>query len=310
MRPLKTLFVLLALAALLSGAGTLLAYVTNGHAWGVSSVTYKINPTNIFSISDADLIAMISTTTAKWHDQSTASFAYAYGGTTANTAMVNDGSNSIFFRNDTNGGYIAETWWWYDGTGHLVDFDVVFHEALGPMYLTSALCSGSAIAMDHTVLHEFGHGLGLAHSADATAIMGPSANYCDTRTTLTADDIAGVEFLYPPSGGSTGGGGPTDPPPTPVTLPGAPTNPSPRNGSSAPRNANLSWTAGTGATTHDLYFAAGCTSEPALYAINLTTASQALSRLNPNTRYCWRVIEKNTAGNTVGPLWSFTTRKN
>jgi hypothetical protein len=308
MRPLKALAVLLPLVLLLSGLGSVLAYVTNGHAWGVSSVTYKVNPTNIFSLSSADVISAVQAGLAPW-TAAGASFAYAYGGTTSSTAMVNDATNNVFFRNDTNGGYIAETWWWYDGTGHLVDFDIVFHEALVPMFPTSATCSGG-ISILEAALHEAGHGLGLAHSGDASAIMYPSVGYCDTRTTLAADDIAGVNFLYPPSGGSSGGGGTTDPPPTPVTVPGSPTAPSPKNGGSAPRNANLAWTAGTGATAHDLYFAAGCTSEPTLYAINLTTASQALARLAANTTYCWRVIEKNTAGNTVGPLWSFTTRRN
>jgi hypothetical protein len=50
-------------------------------------------------------------------------------------------------------------------------------------------------------LHELGHVLGLDHSADNTAIMFPSLNRAcsDTGHDLGADDIAGIQFIYPPN---------------------------------------------------------------------------------------------------------------
>ena len=50
-------------------------------------------------------------------------------------------------------------------------------------------------------LHELGHVLGLDHSTDNTAIMFPSIpSDCSTVAySLSADDIAGLRFIYPPS---------------------------------------------------------------------------------------------------------------
>jgi hypothetical protein len=280
------------------------AYVTIGHVWGKASVPYKINPANDFMIASADLIAAVQAGATQW-GTTAAQFAFSYGGTTSTAVLANDGQNNVFFRNDTNGSYIAETWWWYDATNHLVDFDTVFHEGLVPMFVGSTGCSGG-IYITLPAMHEFGHGLGLWHSDDSTAVMTASQGYCDPRSTLGADDIAGVTFLYPPSSGSSGT--PSTPPAT-TSVPGQPSAPSPKNSGSAARHVNLSWTAGAGATLHDVYFGP-CTATAPLYAINLTSTTLSLSTLNALTAYCWRVVERNSAGDTAGPLWTFTTRKN
>ncbi len=46
------------------------------------------------------------------------------------------------------------------------------------------------------MLHEFGHSLGLGHSAVLGSVMEPV--YAGSRRTLTADDIAGIQFIYGP----------------------------------------------------------------------------------------------------------------
>ena len=43
-------------------------------------------------------------------------------------------------------------------------------------------------------LHEFGHSLGLGHSADSTSVMW--WQYSGARRVLTADDIAGIQLIY------------------------------------------------------------------------------------------------------------------
>ncbi len=58
---------------------------------------------------------------------------------------------------------------------------------------TVVLCVG-AIDFHTVALHEFGHSLGLGHSAVVGSVM--EAFYGGPRRTLSADDIAGVQAIY------------------------------------------------------------------------------------------------------------------
>jgi hypothetical protein len=53
---------------------------------------------------------------------------------------------------------------------------------------------GPEIDLPTVLLHEFGHALGLGHSSDPLAVMAPF--YAGARRSLSADDIAGIQFLY------------------------------------------------------------------------------------------------------------------
>jgi hypothetical protein len=90
------------------------------------------------------------------------------------------------------------------------------------------------------------------------------------------------------------------------TAPGAATNPNPANAAANVNlTATLSWTAGSGAASHDVYF--GTAISPPF------TGNQAGTTYNPGamasiTTYYWRIDEKNAGGTTAGTVWSFTTQ--
>ena len=89
-----------------------------------------------------------------------------------------------------------------------------------------------------------------------------------------------------------------------VAAPGQATNLSPPNAATGvSTTATLSWTAGSGATSHDVYFG---TVSPGTFIGN-----QAGTTYNPGTMaistYYWRIDEKNAGGTTTGVVWSFTT---
>jgi hypothetical protein len=87
-------------------------------------------------------------------------------------------------------------------------------------------------------------------------------------------------------------------------VPDPASQPSPTNQAiRIPTNASLTWVAGAGAVSHDVYF--GTSPSPAL-AANVT-ASSYTPVLQPYTTYYWRIDERNTAGVRSGPLWSFAT---
>lgn len=92
-----------------------------------------------------------------------------------------------------------------------------------------------------------------------------------------------------------------------VTVPPDPiSNPSPVNASvNVPTDAVLSWTAGAGAASHDVYFG---TSEASLTKMaNQTATMYDPADLQYSTAYYWRIDEVNSMGTTAGPLLTFTT---
>ncbi|MHC4739310.1 MAG: LamG-like jellyroll fold domain-containing protein, partial [Planctomycetota bacterium] len=88
-------------------------------------------------------------------------------------------------------------------------------------------------------------------------------------------------------------------------LPGQASNPSPGNGTSdISITADLSWTAGSGTTSHDVYFG---TSSPGSFQGNQTTTTFDTGTMSNDTTYYWRIDEINAEGTTTGVVWNFTT---
>jgi hypothetical protein len=172
-------------------------YATNGHTWGTNQVLYYVNPNSVW-LSPSAAVSAIQAGAQAWSSQSLANIQLVYAGSTNGSSLTLNNKNEVFLRNDSNG-LVGETYWWYDGSGHLVDADVVFHEG-GFHFYTGSGCSGG-VYLEDVAIHEFGHALGLAHSSVANVTMEPSMpGYCDlTQMSLESDDIAGIESLYPPT---------------------------------------------------------------------------------------------------------------
>jgi len=97
------------------------------------------------------------------------------------------------------------------------------------------------------------------------------------------------------------GGGPLS-----VDPPGLAANPNPANGSSGlGLNSNLSWSAGSLATSHDVYF--GTSPDFQSFQGNQGGTTFDPGTLAYFTTYYWRIDEVNADGTTTGDLWSFTT---
>jgi hypothetical protein len=90
-------------------------------------------------------------------------------------------------------------------------------------------------------------------------------------------------------------------------MPGQAGNPNPADGAIAVSiDQDLSWTPGSGAASHDVYFG---TSIILPFIKNLTAATFDPGRMDLDKKYYWRINEKTTSGTIAGPLWSFTTSK-
>jgi hypothetical protein len=181
----------------LSQSSGIRAFTLNGPSWAASSVPYLLNPANL-DLSANAVEATIQSGAAVWANQTNASFDFSYAGRSAQTTITNDAVNLVIFRNASSGSTIATTYYWYNSSG-LLDADIVFWDAGFDFFSGSSGCSGGFYIED-VAAHEFGHALGLGHTNVSGATMYPSISYCSTGPrSLHADDIAGVEALYPPS---------------------------------------------------------------------------------------------------------------
>jgi hypothetical protein len=82
-------------------------------------------------------------------------------------------------------------------------------------------------------------------------------------------------------------------------------NPNPADGATfVSTTADLSWTAGSDATSHDVYFG---TTKPPPFMQNQTATTFDPGTMAYSTTYYWRIDEVRDDGKTTGKIWSFTT---
>jgi hypothetical protein len=127
-----------------------------------------------------------------------------------------------------------------------------------------------------------------------------------TRETTQANYYYNSWFM-----GMTIQGDPTLRPKTmgdPSNEPGQASNPNPANTSTGVDiNADLSWSIGTGATSHDVYFGTDSTPDVTEFQENVAETTYDPGVLETDTTYYWRIDEKNASGTTTGVIWHFTT---
>jgi hypothetical protein len=268
-------------------ATRLKAFAVDGHVWGVKQIPYYINPQNKY-VSDTSAVAAITSAASTW--RGAANIDLVYSGYTNVSSLTNDRVNAVFFRDDSSG-YIAETYWWWDGTGHLVDADIVFHEN-NKFYSANIGCNSDGYYIENTGAHEFGHVLGMAHSSVELASMWPHSTACETvRESLDPDDVAGLQSLYPGTSTAT---------PT-VTAPSAPSGLTAGAASASPTSSvAMSWVDNA---TNETGYAVERSADGTTFAQRAQLASGATSYVDTGlasgATYYYRVFAFNSAGSSA-----------
>ncbi len=91
-----------------------------------------------------------------------------------------------------------------------------------------------------------------------------------------------------------------------IALPGIATSPTPADMSvGVAVTTTVSWVAGNGATSHDVYF--GTTNPPAFIGNQATLSYDPAGDLAAGATYFWRIDERNAGGATTGTVWQFVT---
>jgi hypothetical protein len=211
-----------ALALALVACSTVAAngYNLFGPKWAVQQVPYYVNPANGDGIPEDSATADIQAAAMAWTSQSNADIVPTYMGRTSGTTASMNGRNEVFFRNASNNAAAATTYWWSDSSNRMLEADIVVWDATYTFVSNGSPCSGGVYLQD-VMTHEFGHALGLAHSPVGTATMYSVISWCSMEMrSLDADDLAGIEKLYPGAGANSAPTVTIDAPSNDSTVPG------------------------------------------------------------------------------------------
>jgi hypothetical protein len=184
-------------AATSGSANLSIGFGYGGYRWATTSsavphtrVTFRVNPGGV-----ANGQAMVQAAAATW-DNAGADFAYVDGGLASTTQFENapDYHNDLMWASGVPSGIIAQAETWTDNAGHIIDCDVRFSTVY-------AWGNGTGGTMDvqSIALHEIGHWLFLRDlygPADSSKVMYGFGNYNLQKRTLSAGDIAGIQWIY------------------------------------------------------------------------------------------------------------------
>ena len=188
-------------AALLAPTAT--GFETLGMSWPTGRINYKVNP----NFPDLELsgtplqqVDLITCSADSWREQTELDLRFVYLGTTEAIGFDDrDGVNTVSWADEDAGDALAITI--VSGIrDRIIGFDMVFFSSTNGrpnQWNGPRDPSGNAMDLRGIATHEFGHVLGLDHSADRAATMFASAiNRGQHMRTLHEDDIAGGESLY------------------------------------------------------------------------------------------------------------------
>lgn len=198
-------------------------FVLQSYRWTASTVApipYRVNPAGQPAGVSADAFTRaVAAAFGNWSQPSRNTIAFAYQGQSLVAESANDGQNVIFWGPIDTPGVLGRALCWYNPqSGVAIDCDVIF-DPFDYAWSVADQPGATAIDFESVALHEFGHFIGLSHSADPAAVMFPSITAGTKRRVPAPDDIGGLTSVY----GSIAAASP----PTAVPLPPTATPPGP-----------------------------------------------------------------------------------
>jgi len=165
--------------------------------WPTADVPWLLNPANADGIPHDAVERDAIAAAGAWTDQSSANFRMRFAARTTQAVKAYDGNNIVMFRSTTPEAIATTFCWWYADSLAFVDCDIIVWDASRVFFAADTTCSSGAYLLD-VLVHEFGHFAGLLHSSVSGATMQSSYSTCSSALrSLHADDIAGIEALYP-----------------------------------------------------------------------------------------------------------------
>ena len=179
-----------------SGSG----YTLTGYHWDTQPVTIYVNPTGS-GLSGNLVVSIISASAETW-DEATSielvSTSTQADYSAAPDTSTSDSKNEVVFGNLGDSRIIAQcTYWYYLGSKHLADFDIVFNTQF---VWGDATVDPEKMDLQNIATHELGHGFGLGDlyqsKLSALTMYGYASEGQVNKRTLESGDIAGIRALY------------------------------------------------------------------------------------------------------------------
>lgn len=200
---------LLALVMLLVGPQRTEAYVLLGYQWPGSHPRVPVHVSTglvPYNGTFEQGVTAVQSAISIWNTQGGSNFKFFYAGSTEVSTVANDGINAILYNPNRcpyeGTGCTAETILHRGADDTIEGFDVILYGQSSSGQRLNWYVGNSVditeIDIWGLVLHELGHGLGLAHSDIFQTLMGGSAGIGDMHRGIQGDDVLGIKALYGP----------------------------------------------------------------------------------------------------------------